>query len=313
MGKIVVKNIQSQNSTTAFKIPSSDGTAGQFLETDGAGNLSWGAPSDFKSADGSSLTYTLPNTDGTTGQFLQSNSTGGDTKWASVSSPTATPDGTKQGWNFIDKFVADDAGSVNEVNLTVPTSMTTDGSNIIAYKMDFYSLSGEDNNSNASPRISCYLQDGSTVACQTDAYSNWHHWNSQNGHQAGSTSYSYTAGSGYRPNTTYFGAGTNYTTNSGKKTYGSTGYLGGGLSGTFFWWNARGNPQGWMNAHGPATITNWTNYNGMTYGYVTPTDTTNPYHTTNNRTMSWKFQFIQGGAIRNGTVILSGYFKNGVL
>ena len=68
-----------------------------------------------------------------------------------------------------------------------------------------------------------------------------------------------------------------------------------------------------MNAHGPATLTNWTNYNGMTYGYVTPTDTTTPYHTTNNRTMSWKFQFVQGGSIRNGTVILSGYFKNGVL
>ena len=36
MGKIVVKKVQSQNSTVAFQLPATDGSANQIMKTDGS-------------------------------------------------------------------------------------------------------------------------------------------------------------------------------------------------------------------------------------------------------------------------------------
>ena len=76
MGKIVVKKIQSQASTTAFQIPSTDGTTGQVIKTDGSGNLGW---TDKSASIGSAgINYTMPAADGTAGKILQTDGTTGN-------------------------------------------------------------------------------------------------------------------------------------------------------------------------------------------------------------------------------------------
>lgn len=61
--KIVVNKIQSKESNTAFTIPTADGTNGQFVKTDGSGNLSFATVD--TSVDQTSLTNTV-TTPGTT-------------------------------------------------------------------------------------------------------------------------------------------------------------------------------------------------------------------------------------------------------
>ena len=71
MGKIVVKNVQSQNSAVSFKLPSTDGSANQVMKTDGSANLGFKDANDSFPSTNASKTYTLPNTDGSSGQELQ--------------------------------------------------------------------------------------------------------------------------------------------------------------------------------------------------------------------------------------------------
>ena len=105
---VALKAPASLTTDTTFVLPSADGTAGQFLKTDGAGNLSFDSlsfstplavignatagseirlPEDtdngsnyvaIKAPDtiASNLTLTLPSADGTSGQVLQTNGSG---------------------------------------------------------------------------------------------------------------------------------------------------------------------------------------------------------------------------------------------
>ena len=140
MGKIVVKKIQSQASNTAFQIPSADGTTGQVLKTDGSANLGW---TDKSSKIGSAgIDYTMPPSDGTAGQVLQTNGTGGVLEFVTpAANPLSSPDGNHQGIRLCDKYFAglNNAANVNSVTLTVPSSYTTDPSDVLT--LEFY-LSG---------------------------------------------------------------------------------------------------------------------------------------------------------------------------
>tara|TARA_B100000073_G_scaffold317817_1_gene295449 strand:+ start:152 stop:1099 length:948 start_codon:yes stop_codon:yes gene_type:complete len=315
MGKIVVKNIQSQNSTTAFKLPVTDGAAGQVMNTDGSGNLGWGSQETFKSADGSSLTYTLPNTDGSSGQFLQSNSTGGDTKWGTVASPTSTPDGTEQGWQFLEKVVFDESvtGNTAEINLSVPTAITTTPSDVLALRLDFWSVSGMAMSNQAYPAIRNYDQAGTTTAGQVNLQNYGISYFSSYGRNTNSGSYSYTAGSGFYPDTQYFGGACDFTSSGQKLSYNSTGYRGAGICGSYIYWNARGYPFGTMMSWGSAHSVDWSQYDGYNFGVVYNNQTT-PFATVGvTHTMTFKVHLTNGSNINNGTFVLSGWFKDGVV
>ncbi len=82
MGKIVVKKVQSQNSAVAFQLPSSDGTNGQVMKTDGSANLGWTSQTSFKSTDGTSLDYLPPTNTGNAGDNLVNNNTSGNIQLA---------------------------------------------------------------------------------------------------------------------------------------------------------------------------------------------------------------------------------------
>lgn len=65
------------NSNLTLTLPEADGTSGQFLKTDGSGNLSFGAAQAYDSNLTSFVnTFTLPTTDGTNGQVLTTNGSG---------------------------------------------------------------------------------------------------------------------------------------------------------------------------------------------------------------------------------------------
>jgi len=143
MGKIVVKKVQSQNSTTSFQLPSTDGTAGQFLKTDGSTNLGFRTLDNaFQSADKSSVTYTMPNADGTANQLLQTDSSTGTTTFASeAGGPLTNPaNSTETGWRFCDKYCPLTDTPASSVTLTVPTSYTSTSSNVLALRLNFYGL-----------------------------------------------------------------------------------------------------------------------------------------------------------------------------
>ena len=74
MSTLKVNKLQKTVSGAAtFTLPTDDGTAGQYLKTDGDGNLTWGTPPDQKITNASTwrLTATLTNTAATISSDLE--------------------------------------------------------------------------------------------------------------------------------------------------------------------------------------------------------------------------------------------------
>ncbi len=167
MGKIVVKNVQSQNSAVSFKLPSTDGSANQIMKTDGSANLGFKDANDsFPSADGSSKTYTLPNTDGSANQELQTSGTSGATTFATPpASPLTSPDNTHQGFRFCDKYSPLTDTPANSFTLTVPTSWTSTASDVMAFRIQFWGMRGLGGTGHTTqPVIKFMQQNGSTTS-----------------------------------------------------------------------------------------------------------------------------------------------------
>lgn len=90
------------NSNLTLTLPEADGTSGQFLKTDGSGNLSFGAAQAYDSNLTSFVnTFTLPTTDGSADQVLKTNGSGtlsfttpAGGAWEYISSVTASSSST---------------------------------------------------------------------------------------------------------------------------------------------------------------------------------------------------------------------------
>jgi hypothetical protein len=85
--KIPASFIDTASGINGLIYPSSDGTTGQFLKTDGSGNLSFATVDTSISANSIGITE-INVSDGTSGQFLQTNGSG-TLSFASVSEVVA--------------------------------------------------------------------------------------------------------------------------------------------------------------------------------------------------------------------------------
>jgi len=326
MGKIVVKKIQSQASTTAFQIPSTDGTTGQVMKTDGSANLGW---TDKSSKIGSTgIDYTMPPADGTAGQVLQTNGTGGVLEFVSPSSnPLSTPDGTHQGVRLCDKYFLglNNAANANSVTLTIPSSYTTNPSDVLS--MEIY-MSGMGStamyNQNANFSFYPIAQDGTTTTRKAtsnvtmlDGYGNYYKdFNLDNNYGTNGTS----------GNTAYFSMGNNLTSTTDNLD-GTTRWD--GSQGTSFsihpvgqllfkWWNANAYPQ----AYYEGSIGR-NNFYGQElpgqriYGKSTNYSTTDGFHKTSaanvKHSMGFKIQFFNNATLCDGVFMLFARFKDGVV
>ncbi len=85
--KIPASLIDTASGINGLIYPSSDGTTGQFLKTDGSGNLSFATVDTSIAANSIGITE-INVSDGTSGQFLQTNGSG-TLSFASVSEVVA--------------------------------------------------------------------------------------------------------------------------------------------------------------------------------------------------------------------------------
>jgi len=317
MGKIVVKKVQSQNSAVAFQLPSSDGTNGQVMKTDGSANLGWTSQTSFKSTDGTSLDYLPPTNTGNAGDNLVNNNTSGNIQLAYSSGGNPMNSGTHQGWRIFDKYSMNDGGdpaNTIEFNLICPTSYTTTASNIIAMRLEFYSLSIANTGTNNQPIPMIYPIDqaGNSVtntSAQSGNAVNWHIPG-----QGGGAKYFNTSERAFTQGLNANRAGTlgntDYTGN-GKKNHTGYGYRGGGLNMQMQWYNAYGYPTGTGNFMGGYQMDNnnngWNQTTMRTYGDYSF------HNSTAQHAMGFKIRDDGNRYFRNGTAVLSGFFKDGVV
>jgi len=321
MGKIVVKKVQSQNSTVAFQLPASDGTSGQILKTDGSAGLGWTSQNSFKSTDGSSLTYLTPTSTGTSGENLVNNSTSGNIQLAYSSAGNPMNAGTHQGWRIFDKYNFNSGGDTNyqnSVNLICPTSYTTTASNIIAMRLEFYGLSINQGGTSSSyqpiPICKPIDQAGNLVSNTSAQSGNAVSWSIPG--QGGGAKYFSTAERGFTQGLTGNRAGTlgntDYHSQGGKKTYSSYNYKGGGLMMQMQWYNAYGFPGVTGNFTGSYTTSNgnqgW-NQTTMRVG----NDVHSFHNSTAQHAMGFQVREDGNNYFTNGCMVLSGFFKDGVV
>lgn len=323
MGKIVVKKIQSQASTTAFQIPSTDGTTGQVLKTDGSANLGW---TDKSSKIGSAgIDYTMPASDGTAGQVLQTNGTGGVLEFVTpASNPLSTPDGNHQGIRLCDKYFLglNNAANANSVTLTVPSSYTTDPSNVLTLELYLSGMTMSQTNQGYDDnlRITMMGQDGTTTSrapgggdTMKQGYANqYKDWNVDKS----------TETMGTTGNNVYFNVGKNYNSYSNRTRWdGNSGssfdeHPVGQLVGT--WWNSAAYPvfigQGSMGRTGFRTAELPAQ---RTYVKSNNTAPTQGFHKTTPNTLKhslgMKIEWASQVLMRDGVFMLFARFKDGVV
>tara|TARA_R100001509_G_scaffold127773_2_gene81155 strand:- start:3205 stop:4173 length:969 start_codon:yes stop_codon:yes gene_type:complete len=321
MGKIVVKKIQSQASNTAFTIPSADGTTGQVLKTDGSANLGW---TDKSSKIGSAgIDYTMPASDGTAGQLLQTNGTGGVLEFVSpATNPLSTPDGNHQGIRLCDKYFCglNDAANVSSVTLTVPSSYTTEPSDVLT--LELY-LSGMTQSQTVSYddhfKITMLGQDGSTTSRATGSlitmysgYGNqYKDWNVERNWGTDPTT----------GNDVYFNVGHNYNSYSDRTRWSTTQdtfskHPVGQLMAT--WFNSATYPV-WM-AQGSMGRTNFASNElpgQRIYQKAANYSSTNGFHKTTpsnlKHSLGMKIEWKSGYTMRDGVFMLFARFKDGVV
>ena len=323
MGKIVVKKIQSQASNTAFQLPSADGTTGQVLKTDGSANLGW---TDKSSKIGSAgIDYTMPPADGTASQVLQTNGTGGVLEFATpASNPLSTPDGNHQGIRLCDKyfFGLNSAANASSVTLTVPSSYTTDPSNVLTLELYFSGMTMAVGNAAYADnlRITMMGQDGTTTSRATGSgytmrqgYANqYKDWNRSINWTTDSTT----------GNNEYYQVGNSYNSYASSTRWdGSEGtsfasHPVGQLVGT--WWNAATYPnfiaRGSMGRSGFRTD----ELPGQrTYHKSSNESSTDGFHKTTPSTLThslgMKVQWASQVVMKDGVFMLFARFKDGVV
>ncbi len=136
MSKLVVNQVQYSGGT-ALTLPQSGGTtSGEMLKTDGSGNLSFSSGlSTLKSEDGSSVTYTMPATVGSANQLIKTDGSG-NLSFTNATATNPMAEGDKDGMVLIGSSGSDFRDNpVSTYNISVPTSMTTNRYDIVAYKI----------------------------------------------------------------------------------------------------------------------------------------------------------------------------------
>ena len=325
MGKIVVKKIQSQASNTAFTIPSADGTTGQVLKTDGSANLGW---TDKSSKIGSAgIDYTMPPSDGTAGQVLQTNGTGGVLEFVTpASNPLSTPDGNHQGYRLCDKyfFGLNDAANANSVTLTVPSSYTTNPSDVLS--MEIYmsgSGSGQLGTNDGEYFIYPLAQDGTTTTRKATSdttmmqgYGSYYKdfnrdFNFGTDATSGNSGY-FKMGHDYM---SFNNDGTTTRWNGGRGTSFQAHPVGQLL---FKWWNANAFPQAYY--EGSIGRTNYYNQElpgQRIYSKAANYSTTSGFHKTSaanvKHSMGFRIQGFNNATLCDGVFMLFAKFKDGVV
>ena len=330
MGKIVVKKIQSQASNTAFQIPSADGTTGQVLKTDGSANLGW---TDKSSKIGSAgIDYTMPPSDGTAGQVLQTNGTGGVLEFVTpASNPLSTPDGNHQGIRLCDKyfFGLNNAAAASSVTLTVPSSYTTDPSDVLSLEVWLSGMSITGGNQNGNFLVTTLAQDGVTTTRQTgttqnfyNGYYNYYKDYNQQGNRGvdptNGNNVKWYLGSDFYPYSSANGTTRWPGTSSSGSSYAS--HPAGQMR--FVWFNAHYFPQGyWTGAMGKTSYHDQelpqSKIVGKVGQYDSTTATSASYHklTPSNvkHSMGFKFEYEGSRVMYDGVIMLFARFKDGVV
>jgi hypothetical protein len=329
MGKIVVKKIQSQASTTAFQIPSTDGTTGQVIKTDGSGNLGW---TDKSASIGSAgINYTMPAADGTAGKILQTDGTTGNLEFVTPGvNPFTTPDGAHQGLRLCDKYFAglNDASNVSSVTLTVPAAYTTTPSDVLCLELQIIgsSTSGAGGGVDSKYRIYPVAQDGTTSTRSTadavtaiQGYSN-RYYNTNTSNSSGQNGTNNSGGS-----IPYFNVGKDYQAYN----YGSSNTRWNGSRGTSFqyhphghwnftWWNAQAYPQWWgKGSQGRTGFQADTRPNQASWHKSINPSTSEGFHksspTNVTHSMGLKIDWTPTQTIVDGVFLLFARFKDGVV
>ena len=322
MGKIVVKKVQSQNSTVAFQLPATDGSANQIMKTDGSANLGWTEQNTFKSADGSSLEY-IPPTNTASGNLVNNNTSSPiQLAYASGGNPMNSPDGNHQGWRIFDKYNfnngGDNPGSANAVNLICPTSYTTTASNIIAMRLEFYGVSINNNSKTPIPHCRPIDQAGNFVANTQSTSGNAVSWfipGQGSGAKFFNPSTSDTNSKGFAQGTNSNRSGTlgmtDYTSSSSKKSYSSYNYRGGGLMLQMNWYNAYAYPAAIGHHTGAYSMSN--SNNGWNLTTMRNYGDYSFHNSTAQHAMGFSVRDDGGNSLNNGCIVLSGFFKDGVV
>lgn len=323
MGKIVVKKVQSQAGNVAFTLPSADGSANEVLKTDGAGNLGWtDKTSSIGSASG--ISYSLPNADGTANQALQTTDANGTLSFVTPeTNPYNTPDGNHQGLRLCDKYFFGKSGaSVASITLTVPSSYTTTGSNILEMEIRWSSVTWYNYNETYF-KITPVAQNGSTLTLNSnintstgykfeDQSGDYYNDDWQNSQKQYFLSYPCGEQWGRVANSGNVFEGT--ATNSGYSN--TTNTPAAGFNWTWRYFNSACFPH--MTGNGTGMRTPHTGYASRPWGYTRegPVNSGYPGHTSNTtHSFGFKIEPNAGASypFRDGSVELYARFKDGVV
>ena len=322
MGKIVVKKIQSQASNTAFQLPSTDGTTGQVLQTDGSANLSW---TDKSAKIGSAgIDYTMPATDGNAGQVLQTDGTTGNLEFVTASTnPLSTPDGVHQGLRLCDKYFAglNTAANVSSITLTVPSSYTTDPSDILSLELVISGQTITNNGSNMHWLLYPMGQDGTTAS--RDSANNGDTFNQGYGnYYANFNRSSNTSADGTTGNQHFVELGDSYNPYSASTRWdgsqGSSYNYKPNAQQKFIWWNSATYPQLYIDGSiGRTGESGTSNPQQRTYVKAANPSNTSGFHKTSpsnlTHSMGFKLEYNNGATMRDGVYMLFARFKDGVV
>ena len=326
MSKIVVKKIQSQASNTAFQLPSTDGTTGQVLKTDGSANLSW---TDKSAKIGSAgIDYTMPATDGNAGQVLQADGTTGNLEFVTASTnPFSTPDGAHQGVRLCDKYFLglNNAANASSVTLTVPSSYTTNPSDVLS--MEIY-MSGMGStaayNQNQNFAFFPVAQDGTTTTRNStsnttmlNGYGNYYKDFNTDGNYGvngtAGTSASFSMGSNLTSTTDNLDGTTRWDGSQGTTfSIHPVGQL------LFTWWNANALPQAYYSGSIGRNNFYAQDLPGQRiYGKSANYSTSSGFHKTSaanvKHSMGFKIQMFDAATLCDGVFMLFARFKDGVV
>ena len=213
-----------------------------------------------------------------------------------------SPDGNHQGWRIFDKYNfnngGDNPGSANAVNLICPTSYTTTASDIIAMRLEFYGVSINNNSKTPIPHCRPIDQAGNFVANTQSTSGNavcWFIPGQGAGAKFFNPSTSDTNSKGFAQGTNSNRSGTlgmtDYTSSNSKKTYAYPAAIG-HHTGAYSMSNSN---NGW-------NLTTMRNYGDYSF-----------HNSTAQHAMGFSVRDDGGNSLNNGCIVLSGFFKDGVV
>tara|TARA_B100001142_G_C14342513_1_gene658543 strand:- start:2695 stop:3654 length:960 start_codon:yes stop_codon:yes gene_type:complete len=172
MSKLVVNQIQYSGGT-AFTLPQSGGTANQVMKTDGSGNLSFVNGISTVKNSGQTVTYTMPTAPGSANQVIKTNGSG-QLSYANSTASNPMSVGSQDGMVLVGSTGdAMAANNSNTVDLIVPSTYTTNYTDIVSFRLTFHGI-------RASSSGKIYFiplkQDGST-ALNSSGFGGNYRWN----------------------------------------------------------------------------------------------------------------------------------------